>query len=448
VSRNRLDPAPVPSSVLSRRELLRAATVSGLVVAVPSVLTACSGGDPSPPRGGGGGIKLVSSDVERTVADPSAVGAGASAVVALAGGLYGQLVGAGNLALSPFSAAVALGMTVNGAAGGTRDEMLKVLAASDVGGLDDGLNALTAYVESLAGPVPHTDNEEIALDSANQVFGQADYPWQQEFLDALARSYGAGLREVDFRTASEEARTAINGWTADQTHGRIPEIVPRDAVDDATRMVLVNALYFKAPWAAPFDRSATGDEPFHLASGDPVDVPMMHGSGSYSEGDGWRAAHLSYSGGTLAMTVVLPDEGREDELDSLVAGGGLADLLAPTGPGEVVLTLPKWKFLVAAPLTDALTALGMSTAFDPDRADFSGMTTNEQLFLQAVLQQVFIAVDEEGTEAAAATAVVAGVESAQLDPPEPLVVDRPFVFVIHDVVNGTPLFLGKVTDPR
>jgi serpin B len=339
-------------------------------------------------------------------------------------------------------------MTVNGASGRTRDEMLEVLAASDADGVDDGLNALTAYVDSLAGPVPHTDHEEIALDSANQVFGQADYPWQQPFLDALARSYGAGLREVDFQDAAEAARTAINGWTAEQTHDRIPEIVPRDVIDDSTRMVLVNALYFKAPWAAPFDEGATDDEPFHLASGDTVDVPMMHGSGSYSAGDGWRAAHLSYSGGTLAMTVVLPDEGREGDLDSLVAGGGLADLLAPAGPGEVILSLPKWKFLVAAPLTDALTALGMGTAFDPDRADFSGMTTNERLFLQAVLQQVFIAVDEEGTEAAAATAVVAGVESAQLDPPPPLVVDRPFVFVIHDLENGTPLFLGKVTDPR
>jgi serpin B len=434
--------------VLSRRELLRGATVSGLVVVAPGVLAACSDQDPAPQQDGqAGDITLVSSDVERTVADPSAIDAGTSAVLALAGGLYGELVGPDNLAISPFSAAVALGMTVNGAAGGTRDEMLQVLAAGDTRALDDGLNALTAYVESLAGPVPHTKSDEIALDSANQVFGQAGYPWQQPFLDALARSYGAGLREVDFENDTEDARQAINGWTAEQTHDRIPEIVPEGAVDDATRMVLVNALYFKAPWLAPFDKSATSDQPFHLASGDPADVPMMNGSAAYSEGDGWRAAHLLYSGGTLAMTVVLPDEGREDDLDSLVAGDGLADLVT-AGPAEVFLTLPRWQFLVAAPLTDALTALGMSTAFDPDRADFSDMATEEQLFLQAVLQQVFISVDEDGTEAAAATAVVVGAESAQLDPPEPLVVDRPFVFVIHDTQHGTPLFLGKVTDPR
>lgn len=448
MSRNQRDRTAVLPGVLSRRELLRAATVSGLVVAAPGVLSACSDQDSPPPQDtSDGGIELVSSDVGRTVADPSAIDAGTSAVLALAGGLYGELVGTDNLALSPFSAAVALGMTVNGAAGGTRDEMLEVLAAADTGGLDDGLNALTSYVETLAGPVPDTKGEEIALDSANQVFGQADYPWEQPFLDALARSYGAGLREVDFEASVEGARAAINGWTAAQTHDRIPEIVPRGAIDDATRMVLVNALYFKAPWRVPFDESTTSDQPFHLASGDPVAVPMMHGSASYAEGDGWRAAQLPYSGGTLAMTVVLPDEGREGDVDSVVAGGGLPDLLTG-GPAEVVLTLPKWEFLVAAPLTDALTALGMGTAFDPDHADFSGMTTEEKLFLQAVLQQVFISVDEDGTEAAAATAVVAGVESAQLDPPEPLVVDRPFVFVIHDVAHGTPLFLGKVTDPR
>jgi serpin B len=435
--------------VLTRRELMRAATAGGLVVAVPGLLAGCSDDGSSPPGGTEGAIRLVSSDVGRDAVDPPAAGAGASAVLALAGGLYGQLVGTDNLALSPFSAAVALGMTVNGAAGSTRAEMLQVLAADDTGSLDDGLNALTAYVESLAGPVPDGDGAEIALDSANQVFGQAGYPWEKPFLDALARSYGAGLREVDFEHAVEAARTAINGWTAEQTHDRIPEIVPPDVLDDGTRMVLVNALYFKAPWAGPFDDRATGAEPFHLATGDAVDVPMMHGSASWhAEGDGWRAARLLYAGGTLAMTVVLPDEGREDDLDAVVAGGGLPEVLSAAAPGELQLTLPKWEFLVSASLTDALTSLGMTTAFDPGRADFSAMTEEERLFIQAVLQQVFIAVDEAGTEAAAATAVVVGVESAQLDPPAPLVVDRPFVFVIHDVEHGTPLFLGKVTDPR
>jgi serpin B len=436
--------------MLSRRDLLHAGTVAGLVVAAPSLFAGCSDGSSSPPKstGASGGIRLVSSDVARAAADPAAIGSGAGAVLALGAGLYGHLAGQpGNLALSPYSAAVALGMTVNGAAGPTRDEMLEVLAASDTATLDDGLNALTAYVESLAGPVPHEKDAEIALASANQLFGQAEVAWERPFLDTLARSFGAGLREVDYEEAPEVARTAINRWTADQTHDRIPEIIPEDAVGADTRLVLVNALYFKAPWGKPFEVEATTDEEFHLGDGSTVSVPMMHGSAGIAEGDGWRAAHLTYAGGTLAMTVVLPDEGREDDLDSLVASGGLAGLLEPQ-PGEVDLSLPRWKFLVAAPLKDALSDLGMTTAFDPDTSDFSAMTTTDQLFMSDVLQQVFIAVDEAGTEAAAATAVAMEVRSVPAQTLAPLVVDRPFLFVIHDVEHGTPLFLGKVVDPR
>ncbi len=434
--------------MLSRRELLRAGTLGGLVVAAPGLLAGCSDGGSPPPEDAADGIRLVSSDVARVAADPAAIGTGAGSVLALGAGLYGQLVGSpGNLALSPYSAAVALGMTVNGAVGATRDEMLGVLAASDTDSLDDGLNALTSYVESLAGPVPDMDDAEIALASANQLFGQAGFEWQEPFLDALARSFGAGLREVDYAGATEKARTAINGWTAEQTHDRIPEIIQEGAIDDLTRMVLVNALYFKAPWSTPFEVDATTDEEFHLGDGSTASVPMMHGSTGYGEGDGWRAAHLSYAGGTLAMTVVLPDEGREQDLDALVGGGGLPELFVAAS-GEVDLSLPRWKFLANAPLKDALIGLGMTAAFDDSAADFSAMTTEADLVVTDVLQQVFIAVDEAGTEAAAATAVLAGVTSAPVDTPEPLVVDRPFLFVIHDVENGTPLFLGKVVDPR
>ena len=433
--------------MLSRRELLRAGTLGGLVVAAPGLFAGCSDDSSPPPKDAADGIRLVSSDLARDAADPAAIGIGASAVLALGAGLYGQLVDApANLALSPFSAAVALGMTVNGALGRTRDEMLAVLAAEDTESLDAGLNALTSYVESLAGPVPDVEDAEIALASANQLFGQADFAWEQPFLDTLARSFGAGLREVDYAGATENARAAINGWTAEQTHDRIPEIIPQGVIDDLTRMVLVNALYFKAPWLVPFEVDATTDDEFHLGDGSTVTVPTMHGDAGYGEGDGWRAAHLRYAGGTLAMTVVLPDEGREADLDTLLASGGLASLLVVEGQ-EVDLSLPRWTFLAQAPLKDALDALGMTAAFDDSAADFSAMTTEADLVVTDVLQQVFIAVDEAGTEAAAATAVVAGVTSAPADPPQPLVVDRPFVFVIHDVEHGTPLFLGKVVDP-
>lgn len=419
--------------MLTRRDLLRATALSGLVV-----FAGCGADDEGPSEGD---LRLVSSDVGREAADPGAVADGVAAVSALAAGLYGQLVpGDANAAISPFSAAVALGMTANGAAGVTAEQMLAVLGASDVASLDDGLNALTAHVESLAG-------SKVALDSANQVFGQRGTDWEAPFLDALARSFGAGVREVDFEGATETARTAINAWTAEQTHDLIEEIVPPDTLDSATRMVLVNALYFKAPWLEPFEESATRDQPFHLGSGESVDVPMMNGHASCTEGSGWRAAHLPYAGDRLAMTLVLPDAEVPEGVDAIIAGGGLADLLAP-GSASVALTMPKFGFLVGAPLTPALETLGMVSAFDPDAADFSAMTSDEQLYVSAVLQQVFIAVDEAGTEAAAATAVVATAGSAPGDPPEPVVLDRPFVFVIHDVEHGTPLFVGKVADPR
>jgi serpin B len=234
--------------VLSRRELVRVGVVGGLVVLAPGIAAGCSDDagqiDDSHMGDGLPRLDLVASDVERVSVDPAAIADGRASVVGLGAGLYGRLVaGAGNVALSPYSVAAALGMTVNGAVGATRDEMLDVMGADDVAALDDGLNALTAYVESLAGPVAHVEGAEITLSSANQLFGQAGAHWEPGFLDALARSFGAGVRGVDYARATEEARTAINRWTAEQTHERIPEIVSPGAIDSTTRLVLVNALY-------------------------------------------------------------------------------------------------------------------------------------------------------------------------------------------------------------
>jgi serpin B len=425
--------------------------VGGLVVAVPTLATACSSHDAKPranPPVSDAAITLVSSHVARTPADPAAAAGAAGAMQVLGGALYAQLAtGAGNMALSPYSVAVALGMTVNGAAGRTLDEMLAVLHEQDVELLNADDNALTQYVESLAGPVPHVDGAEIALDAANQLFGQHGVTWTPAFLDALAASFGAGLREVDFEHAVDAARTLINQWTSDQTHGRIPQIVPAGALDDSTRLVLVNTLYFKAPWSTPFDTSATAAGDFHLANGSTASVPMMHGSvtASFGSGDGWQSARVTYAGEQLAMTLVLPDEGRLADVEQALAKSP-SSLLGIEGSGNVDLTLPSWKFTTAAGLAEPLAALGMPTAFTSD-ADFSGMTHDARLAISDVLHQVFIAVDEAGTEAAAATAVVMR-DLAIAVPDHSLVLDRPFLFVIHDVAYGSPLFLGRVADPR
>ena len=390
-------------------------------------------------RGAGGTSDLVSSSVARAPGDGAALPAAVRSLWTIGGGLWEQLSGeAGNLALSPYSIATALAMTVNGAAGQTRAEMLAVLAAASADELNQGVNALTREVEALA-------SKKVTLAAANQLFGQRGVAWEQDFLDVLAREYGAGLRTVDYAGATEAARDAVNSWTAEQTHDRIAQILPPGSVGALTRLVLVNALYFKAPWAEQLDEPMTQPGDFHLADGSTVEVPTMHAvlaQAAVAAGDGWQAVRLPYDGHELAMTVVLPDVGRE------VDPAELPTILAAPRPGGVELALPRWTFRTEVSLRELLTGLGMPTAFDVTRADFTPMTdSDEHLLIDDVYHQVFVAVDEHGTEAAAATAVAVRATSA-ISTRHRLVVDRPFLFVIHDLAHGTPLFVGRVDDPR
>jgi serpin B len=435
---------------LTRRDTLRLGALLGALVP----LAGCDHREPSvPPTQGPMRIELAGSRLRHLPGDPEAAPAAAASVHALAAGLYGVLAARpDNVAFSPYSVAVALAMTANGARGRTAREMLGVLGADDLTGLDEGLDALTQQVEALAGPVEDgsEDPPEIELSAANAVFGQRDVRWEEGFLDALARWFGTGMRVVDYARDPDTARRLVNAWTSGQTHDRIPEIVPAGVLDRLTRLVLVNALHLKAPWAEPFVEDQTRDLAFELDDGSVVGLPTMTAalaSAALGTGDGWQAIRILYAGGGLAMTVVLPERGRMDDVLTLVTGGGLPDVLASVEHASVELFLPRWTFRSTSPLTDVLPTLGMSTAFDPDRADFSGMTRDAHLYISAVLHEAFVAVQEQGTEAAAATAVVMG-ETAALLPDAQVYVDRPFLFVIHDVAHGTPLFLGRVTDPR
>lgn len=435
---------------LSRRQSLRLVLALSAALAAPGV--AACGADRGPdgvPRGGGD-LGLASSDLERSPGSPAAIPDAVASVGGLATGLYGALAREpGNLVFSPYSVAVALAMTLNGARGRTAAEMRDVLSTADTRRLDDGLDALTLHVEGLAGPTRRADGSRatVALDAANALFGQRGTVWEEPFLDDLARYFGAGMRLVDYATATEAARTLINGWTAEQTHDRIPEIVPAGILSDLTRLVLVNAIYLKAPWETPFDPTSTQDRPFRTDTGT-RDVPTMTVGldlSGYARGDGWEAVRVPYAGGSLAMTIVLPAEGALERVSAAVADGALPGMLGAPRPVPVQLSLPKWKFRTEAPLGEVLAALGMPTAFDPERADFGAMTRQERLFVAAVLHEGFIAVDEEGTEAAAATAVVMDTTSAPLY--REVVVDRPFLFAVHDVEHLTPLFVGRVSDP-
>lgn len=434
----------------TRRDLLRLLALASLATAALPALSSCGGSSVSR-----GGVDLVSSDAERADADPDAIAPVVTSLSQFAGAVYGELSSMdGNLALSPYSIAVALAMTLNGAKGETADQMRTALqlGSLDVAAENAGLNALSTELEALQGPV-ETDHkgDEIKLSSASALFGEETMSWRTAFLDALATSYGAGMRTVDFMHDPDRAGSLINDWVAARTADKIPELIPAGTLDALTRLVLVNALYFKAPWRHRFEEGVTSPGDFHLLDGTTVQVPLMHTglSAQVSAGTGWQSLAIPYAGSTLAMTIVLPDAGRLDQVEQELSRGGLPTMLQPGGDQQVTLTLPKWKFRTSAALKPALTALGMRLPFDGGAADFTAMSdlaAKEGLHIADVLHQVFIAVDEDGTEAAAATAVVVAGTSAPARMVE-FTVDRPFLFVIHDVAHRTPLFLGRVVDP-
>jgi serpin B len=253
------------------------------------------------------------------------------------------------------------------------------------------------------------------------------------------------MRLVDYRGDPEGARRAINGWVADQTDERITDLIGEGVIDAVTRLVLTNAIALRAPWDTPFASEATAAGPFTPLSGAAREVPFMHQTEqlAYAEGDGWQAVELAYVGRELAMTVVVPAAGR---FEPVIAGLDLGAVLGALRPRQVSVGLPRWAFRTQAMLAEVLAAMGMPTAFT-DRADFSAMTAEAELFISRVVHQAYIAVDEKGTEAAAATAVVMRPTSAAVDPPVVLNVDRPFLFAIRDLPTNTPLFLGRVVDP-
>lgn len=447
----------------TRRDTLRFALLGLAVLAGAGTLTACSdepgsaGGAPSAPELDG--IELVSSDVERSAGDPTALPLVEDGLIALAASLYAGLEARSsdtdNLILSPYSVLVALGMTVAGAAGTTAEEMDRILGVGDLGeGWHAGVNAMTAAIDALAGPVERSDGSEaeIELATANQLFGQTGVGWSADFLDLLAREYGAALRAVDYETDPEAARVLINDWVELQTNDKIVDLLPEGVIDTSTRLVLVNAIHLKAPWEQPFEKTLTAPGAFTRLDGTTVQADLMRRSdvtGVVTAGAGWTAATVPYAGQSLAMTLVLPDAGRFNEIEGLVASGTLSPSRGATSPASVIdLSLPKWSFRTSVSLADLLVELGMPTAFGfgDDPADFTPMTDEDlDLVISDVVHQAFIAVDEEGTEAAAATAVVMAETSAPIA--EPFVVDRPFLFVLHDVEFGTPLFLGRVVDP-
>jgi serpin B len=443
----------------------RRAAIFLLVLAMGLAVTACgTGGSGNAETGSlADGFALAESDASRIEASApqSDVESVAGSIELFGAGLYGALAdraGDGNLVFSPTSIATALAMTYAGAVGVTADEMAATLHFTLQGDtLHQAFNSLDAALEA-RNFQQHTGktNEGVQINVANSPWAQQGYEFKQAYLDTLAADYGAGVRLVDYWTSkgAEEARLAINDWVAAETNDKILDFVPPDYVEQASDpivLMLVNAVYLNATWAKQFIPFTTVEGDFTTLAGRVVTTPMMHQTESlpYAAGDGWQAVELPYVGGKLAMLFVVPDEGRLGEVESLLGQGLIGEVAGRLIEGpEVQLGVPKFEFRWKAGLKEALSALGMATAFDTSNADFSNMTDKDQLYISEVAHEAFIAVDEQGTEAAATTGVtmVASATTATIRLVE-LTIDRPFIFAVRDRETGAILFLGRVTDP-
>jgi serpin B len=365
--------------------------------------------------------------------------------------LFPQLAaGDENVFFSPYSISLALAMTYAGANGPTADGMAQALHyILPADRLHPAFNRLALELEGRSKAEGLDPKLAFQLSVANAIWGQMGAHFEQEFLDTLALNYAAGMRLVDYKNDAEAARREINDWVSDSTHQKVKDIIPKGALDALTRLVLANAVYFKAAWVHPFEPDATQPEPFYLLDGSTVDVPMMHEQASLRAmtGEGYRAVELPYAGWQLSMLILLPDESAFNSMEARLSSGVVDEALGALQSGQVVLSLPKFKYEWSLSMTNGLKALGMREAFDPQTADFSGMDGRRDLYITDILHKAYVAVDETGTEAAAATAVIVSPTSIQPAPPIAFTIDRSFFFLIRDNPTGTILFLGRVINP-
>ncbi len=327
-------------------------------------------------------------------------------------------------------------------------EAMRFLLAQDQ--LHPAFNALDLALESRAELPNLDDTDGFRLNIANALWGQVNYPFLQEYIDLLARNYGAGLRLKDFSGDPEGSRVDINDWVSEQTENRIQDLIPAGGISNLTRLVLTNAIYFNASWLFQFEEMLTEPAPFTLLDGSQVTVDLMSlvdpKTFMYGKGTDFQVVELPYVGGQLGMTIILPDEGSFAGVEAQLNGTEVHEFLALMNPTMMTLRMPKFEYEAEISLADTLAALGMPDAFAPGVADFSGMDGTQELFVSDVFHKAFVAVDEEGTEAAAATAVVIGVTSLPMSELE-LTIDRPFIFMIRDIETNSILFVGRVLNP-
>ncbi len=450
--------------MMTRRTLLQTVVLSALTSGLASGCgqsgpgTSGGTGTPTtPPAGGGITPEPAATEVRLELARAplaSDKAAGAAMFGAFAGALLGEAMKRekGNLILSPWSITMALGMNRAGAAGRTAAQLDAAMhvPSNQPDLLASAVNTAAQLLDSRNGRVVTEERQgDIVVRSANSTWATPNLTWKRPFLETLATYYGSGVRLTDFASDPEAGRRAINAWVAEQTQGKIPELVPQGSIDKDTLIAVVNALYFKAPWLEAFDRELNEDRDFTLADGTKKSTEMMRSplfSGQGRTGDGWRACSVPYLGQKLAFTVVLPDRGREADVQTWLSDTGITELLASTGDQLVDLTIPKFTYRTSVPLKEVLLALGVRDAFEPGSADYTAMTDDGQVYVSDALHQATIGIDEEGTEATAATAIMGGRGAGPVEALE-IVLDRPFYLVIHDLETRVPLFVGRVADP-
>lgn len=356
-----------------------------------------------------------------------------------------------NVFISPHSVSIALTMAYAGAVGDTASQMRTALAyspADDV--LHESFNALDIALSERGQEVVEEDTGiPFQLSVVNAAWGQTGYHFEDAYLDVLALNYGAGMRLLDFMTDPDASRITINDWVAQESMDRIKDLLPPGSITGATSLVLTNVIYFKANWLNKFKTEFTVDAPFTLLDGQTVTSKMMHTADDlrHGTGTGYEYLEVPYVGENVAMMLVLPDAGQFEVVEAALDGATFGAMMADAVTAHGKLAMPRFTFGFESGLNDSLKALGMTDAFAEGIADFSGMDgAPHNLYISLVQHKSFVAVDEEGTEAAAATAVVMDNTSIPEDTFD-MTFNRPFLFAIVDKPTGALLFVGRVLNP-
>jgi serpin B len=354
--------------------------------------------------------------------------------------------GATNTVFSPYSIAQVLALIAAGAKGNTLDGMNHALSFSlPQERLNPALDRLSLLLASETAAASSSNEQLPHLSTSDAVWAQQGAPINEKYLDTLASNFGAGLQLLDFVNKADASRIDINAWAEHQTDGRIKELIAPGGVSSATRVILTNTVWFKANWESKFNPASTSNQVFIGRTGTSSNVPFMHGTHAfpYTEIDGCQAIDLSYSGGKLSMLLIMPNTGSFDTFLASFNAGMYSDIRSHLERKQLMLGLPKFTFNTVLNLKSPLAALGMVDAFSKAKADFSGIDGQHDLFIDSVVHQAFIDVNENGTEASAATAVEMRPRFA-VSKPIRLNIDHSFLFLLHDVQTGLILFMGKV----